>query len=149
MGRKKIYTDEELKERRKEQCRKSHHKHKEKLAVYNKQWQIDNIEKCRENSNKWRRNNPEMARAVSLISGYRRNDERHNRGKGDLTARWVVDNILNKPCFYCGETGWEIMGCDRIDNSKPHTMDNVVPCCFNCNCKRGTKSFEEFLSQCA
>lgn len=40
-----------------------------------------------------------------------------------------------KPCTYCGDTQEEI-GCDRIDNSKGHTKDNVVPACKTCNVSR-------------
>ena len=46
----------------------------------------------------------------------------------------VFENILTKPCVYCGDT--YRVGCDRIDNSKGHTKDNVVPCCIECNTAR-------------
>lgn len=29
------------------------------------------------------------------------------------------------------------IGCDRIDNNKGHSIDNVVPCCNICNTVRG------------
>lgn len=29
------------------------------------------------------------------------------------------------------------MDCNRIDNSKPHTKDNVEPCCKSCNSRLG------------
>lgn len=35
-------------------------------------------------------------------------------------------------------------GLDRIDNSKLHSLDNVVPCCKYCNAGKLTKSIEEF-----
>lgn len=75
-----------------------------------------------------------MGRAVMLVNNYRRHDRKHNRGEGNLTPEWVVDNIFSKPCVHCGETDWAKIGCNRIDDSKPHTMDNVEPCCFHCNC---------------
>ena len=73
-----------------------------------------------------------MGRASSLVNAYNQNDKKHNRGKGDLTAKWIVENIFSKPCK-CGKTGWEVIGCNRIDNDKPHTKDNVEPCCKECN----------------
>lgn len=76
-----------------------------------------------------------MARANSLLGSYNTADKLRNRGKGDLTAKWIVENIFNKPCAHCGKTGWQIIGCNRLDNSKPHTMDNVEPCCYECNIK--------------
>ena len=74
-----------------------------------------------------------MARANSLLAAYKNSDKVRNRGKGDLTAKWIVDNIFSKPCAHCGETDWRKIGCNRLDNTKPHTMDNVEPCCYKCN----------------
>lgn len=62
-------------------------------------------------------------------------DKRAKREDGDLTPKWVFENIFTQPCAHCGKTGWDIIGCNRIDNSKPHTMDNVEPCCWECNAK--------------
>lgn len=112
MGWKKIYTDEELKERKRKQrkiCRDKHKYYKNTL----------------------------LGRANVLNSSYKASDKKYNRGEGDLTSKWIVDNILSKPCVHCGETDWHKLGCNRLDNSKPHTMDNVEPCCFHCNCVLG------------
>lgn len=57
----------------------------------------------------------------------------------DFDGQWIVDNIFDKECIYCGETDWRKLGCDRIDNTKPHTKDNVVPCCTRCNKLRSNK----------
>lgn len=46
----------------------------------------------------------------------------------------MIDNILLKPCIYCGDT--HRIGCDRIDNTLGHTKNNVVPCCIECNTAR-------------
>ena len=44
--------------------------------------------------------------------------------------------------WYCGDT--EDIGLDRIDNTKGHTKDNVVPCCYICNTTRGSNfTYEE------
>ena len=64
--------------------------------------------------------------------------------EADIEGEWIVDNIFSKECVYCGENDWRKLGCDRIDNSKPHTMDNVVPCCKRCNTIKSNKfSVEE------
>lgn len=76
-----------------------------------------------------------MARANRLLGAYKAADKKFNRGKGDLTAKWIVENIFSKPCAHCGKEGWDVIGCNRLDNSKPHTMDNVEPCCYECNLK--------------
>ena len=74
-----------------------------------------------------------MYRAKYLISNYKKEDDLYNRGKCDLTAKWIVNNIFTKKCAHCEETDWHNIGCNRLDNSKPHTMDNVEPCCLHCN----------------
>ena len=61
--------------------------------------------------------------------------------KNDLELNWVRE-FVKQPCIYCEDT--EDIGLDRIDNTKGHTKDNVVPCCYACNTARGNNfSFEE------
>lgn len=84
-------------------------------------------------SKKWR--NTPYGRAKTLLHRYNQKDVEYGRGKGDLTAQWIIENIFSKPCVHCGIEGWKIIGCNRIDNSKPHTKDNVEPCCKDCNNK--------------
>lgn len=81
-------------------------------------------------------------RANMLLRNYIRNDR--NNGFGDVIdfdADWMVENIMNKPCVHCGKTGWDKIGCNRIDNSKGHTKDNVEPCCRECNISLGAIEF--------
>ena len=97
-----------------------------------------------ENVLRWRNNHPIEARAIDLLVAYNKSDKKYNRGRGDLTAKWMVEHILTKPCAHCGKSGWKAIGCNRLDNSKPHTMDNVEPCCQNCNAKlRGKDTSDE------
>lgn len=145
-------------------------KNKEKFSEYNKQWREDNPDyqkQWREEHKaklseygKKRNMTPERRaylseyekkrimtperRACKMVSSYSKNDIKYNRGESTLTVQWIVENIFSQPCHYCGKTGWMEIGCDRIDNNRPHTPDNVVPCCKACNLKRGTKEYEEF-----
>ncbi len=96
---------------------------------------------------RWAKNHPIEHRASRLLKNYNREDMICGRGKGDLTYQWIVDNIFSKPCTHCGKTGWEIIGCNRIDNSKPHTMDNVEPCCKECNSKMYGKDTAKEIAQ--
>jgi hypothetical protein len=75
-----------------------------------------------------------MRRADKLLRAYNFEDNKYNRGEGDLTVQWIIENIFTKPCAHCGKTGWDVIGCNRLDDSKPHTKDNVEPCCYHCNC---------------
>lgn len=74
-------------------------------------------------------------RANYLSKNYKQQDKKRNLGEGNITSKWIYDNILFKPCTHCGKEGWNVIGCNRLDNTKPHTIDNVEPCCFECNNK--------------
>ena len=139
-------TDEERKERKREASRRYEQSEKRKLWLA--QWREKNRDRIRANSKKWRDANPEkqkiasdnyrfskIGRATNLLRDYNRHDSEVNRGLGDLTPEWIVENILNKKCSHCDETDWHKIGCNRLDNSKPHTKDNVEPCCLKCNVK--------------
>lgn len=91
-------------------------------------------------------NNNALSRmkASKMISAYRLKDKRNGVPICDIDIDWMISNITTKPCFYCGDTNR--IGCDRIDNSKGHTKDNVVPCCYDCNCARNDNfSHEEMI----
>lgn len=141
MGRKRILTDEERIERKNERQRRWRAKNPE----YYKKYYQANREKQLEYLKEY--NTTPMGRAVYLVGRYCQSDKRYNRGDCTLTAEWMLENIFNKHCHYCGKDNWRELGCDRIDNSLPHTEDNVVPCCECCNKKRGRKSYEEFIEQ--
>lgn len=73
-------------------------------------------------------------KASKMISSYKHKDKIMGVSVCDMDIEWMAYNILTKPCVYCGDTFR--IGADRIDNSKGHTKDNVVPCCYECNCAR-------------
>ena len=147
MGRpKKYFTEEERKEAKRISNAKWRENNREREIERVKEYYQENKEKVLEQQKEY--NNTPIGRAVTLVSRYKQSDKEANRGKCTLTARWVVDNIFSQPCHYnCGKKGWELIGCDRIDNDLPHIPDNVVPCCEECNKKRGTKTYEEFLKE--
>lgn len=106
-------------------------KRKQEKTVYNKQYFQENKEVIGKQQKQYY--NTPRGRAIHLLHGYNATDKFYNRIKGDLTAEWIVENIFSRPCVYCGESDWHKIGCNRLDNTKPHTKDNVEPCCFNCN----------------
>ena len=108
---------------------------KECQRVYYK----NNREKILKTETKYRLNNRER----HLINMYKRKDKDKNR-ENDLTLEWFKENITSKPCLYCGDT--KNIGADRIDNTKGHTKDNVVPCCLLCNQTRSNNfTLEEMI----
>lgn len=132
----------------KECNKKYYNNHTEKMKEYRKKYNSENKELINERGKLYyakhktefserakRYIKTKFGRATILLTRYNSADIEKGRGKGDLTAEWIVENIFTQPCPYCGETDWRKIGCNRIDNSKPHTMDNVEPCCGECNIK--------------
>lgn len=58
----------------------------------------------------------------------------------------VCETLLSKECFYCKKQYEQPISLDRVDNSKPYTKDNVVPCCKVCNRMKLNLTFSEFIS---
>ena len=102
--------------------------------------------------------------ARNMVKGYRQMDkERGFDTSQTITADWFLDNIAYRPCAHCGLTHFGSIGCNRLDNTKGHTIDNVEPCCFKCNarenirdqiarglhvsCKHKKQSFKEFVKE--
>lgn len=116
---------------------------KVKILKYKKEYQ----EKRRKEYEKYRRMyySTQFGRAKYLLYQYKIRDKKLNRGDCTINEQWIIDNIFNSKCIYCGKTDWKELGCDRIDNDKPHTPDNIVCSCGDCNKERGKKAHEEFL----
>ncbi len=162
-------ADRRWKANNKEKIAEYRQSNKEHIAEYNAEYYQANKEKITEYKAEWYQNNKEhiaeyrqsnkehiaeknteyystpFGRATNLAGSYNASDKLYNRGECTLTADWIVENIFSQPCHYCGETDWHELGCDRIDNNLPHTPDNVVPCCYHCNCKKHTTPYDEFM----
>lgn len=168
--RKKYRSSKKVKEKRKEESNAYYENHKEEIKKKLKEKYAENPKPILERCKQWKEKKPNymktyreehkeeiseytkeysktpIGRAHNLLSSYRANDKKHQRGECTLSSQWIIDNIFNsKKCHYCKrEFNWDELGCDRIESSKPHTEDNVVPCCKECNTKKGSMSYEEF-----
>jgi hypothetical protein len=75
----------------------------------------------------------------------------------------IFFKLSQLPCFYCGRAPFKIRnrltssntiqkaegnfiynGLDRVDSSKDHSEDNVVPCCSDCNTAKMSLSLQSF-----
>lgn len=69
---------------------------------------------------------------IGKVKSYRSSDRKKN--VESITLSQFKDLINKTPfCFYCEATDINILGLDRIDNTKGHSLNNVVVCCEKCN----------------
>ena len=71
---------------------------------------------------------------IKMLSQYRLKDRKRNFDF-DIELDWFYKKVTEGECFYCSDT--KNLGLDRVDNTKGHTKDNVVVCCYTCNVARG------------
>jgi hypothetical protein len=113
------------------------YKDKEKNKEYNRLYYLEHKDKLLPKKTEYQKeySKTQMGRAQKQYRQYKFMDKRNGFGDViDFDAKWIVENIYTQKCKYCDETDWHKLGCNRIDNSKPHTKDNVEPCCFYHNC---------------
>ena len=121
----------------KEAVKKWKEQHKEQIKDYNRDYYLKHRREIIDKKTEYNKlySKTEIGRAVALFQSYKRMDRNNGFDDAiDFDSKWIVENIFTKPCSHCGKEGWDVIGCNRIDNSKPHTKDNVEPCCFHCNC---------------
>lgn len=93
-----------------------------------------------------------------IYSSYRGNAKQKNR-VFELTKEQVM-HLIQLNCYYCGikpslkrvlklNREFYHNGIDRINTKKGYTLDNVVPCCYNCNLIKWDFTVEEFLQNVA
>lgn len=86
----------------------------------------------------------ERSRISKIASTYRNNDNRKELFN-DISFEVALTLIKDKSCTYCGDTNR--IGLDRIDNNFGHSVNNVVPCCYECNIMRSNMfSHEEMFA---
>ena len=126
---------------------KEEHRQEQKEYEFNRYWSNPEYHKQRKrnyyksNTKKTLTTNQKYAhskegRATKLCLNYVRNDTNAGREACTLTREWIVDHIFSSSCVYCGDSDWKHLGCDRIDNSLPHTPENCVCSCGICNIDR-------------
>lgn len=121
-------------------CRTHRHLDPETIQRRNgRYWANPEIHRAR--TAKYRLENPEKAAAAKYK--WLREKGRYNRlvsrGKEreievSLTRDQYDTLVLGASCSYCMEPlPKEGVGLDRIDNDKGYSLDNVLPCCGDCN----------------
>jgi hypothetical protein len=52
--------------------------------------------------------------------------------------------VIKRSPDWAAQCQWDYNGLDRIDSNKPHTEDNIVPCCKLCNQAKNDLTTAEF-----
>jgi hypothetical protein len=101
----------------------------------------------------WRERNSDK---VNQYSAYRNSHKKHNiNNKEWIRCKQYFDNS----CAYCGlpieehynmfkgEPRKEDLQKEHVDHFGNNTLDNCVPTCKSCNCKKHTMSLDEWYNQ--
>jgi len=83
------------------------------------------------------------------------NDAKRRNLRVTVSPSEIIE-LRKQHCFYCGHPpveprhkcygGFPVNGLDRLDNSKGYTVENCVPCCFQCNRAKRGHSAAEFIA---
>lgn len=71
--------------------------------------------------------------------------------KDDLLEKFIISKLKCNFCndivkiFYKEVRDKKQWTLDRINNNKPHTIENVHICCLECNIKRRNRNYDKFL----
>ena len=82
--------------------------------------------------------------------------ETDNHTMEELHAYWKANGMDPKRCTYCDawhtkwiRGGWKVSVGDHVvplSKGGKDFMENIVPCCFSCNCSKGAKIlYEEWI----
>lgn len=74
------------------------------------------------------------SRSKYIVDDSKKYDRKNKLLGFNLTVEFV-DCLIKDGCSYCLVTE-AFMSLDRIDNSKGHSKNNVVSCCYRCNLMR-------------
>ena len=111
-----------------------------------KKWREKNLERAKFLIKRWCQNNPEKRRHSFAV---RRFLKRANGGEKIPLRVWDgIKNIFGNKCFYCGKKRKLTMD-HYIPLSKGglHIMENIVPACVSCNCRKSNMPAEVFLER--
>jgi len=101
----------------------------------------------------WRSRNPDAVRKHGYKSQRTlggqftklKNSAKRSGQPSDIT-REHFEVLRTQPCFYCtAPLPLAGHGLDRIDPQKGYTLDNVRPCCTDCNVAKNNLAESEFI----
>lgn len=98
----------------------------------------ETIKKNNKISSKKRNKNPNRRFSMYKESAKRRNLD------FNITFEDFMD-LWENSCFYCGSK-IDGIGIDRKNNNVGYTVENIVPCCSECNMAKGFRDYNSFIN---
>ena len=132
-------------------------KNRERLREQSRRLRNIDPEHYRRKNREWRKANPERIKALENLKAMRRKAvETDNHTMEELHAYWRANGIDPKRCTYCDawhtkwiRGGWKVSVGDHVvplSKGGKDFIENIVPCCFSCNCSKGARTlYEEWL----
>jgi len=96
--------------------------------------------RCHNLRSKRNKNTPKH-RFESYVSGAKVRKIQFNLSFEEFESFW------NKSCYYCG-TDIDGIGLDRKDSGDGYNMNNIVPCCTQCNRAKTIQTTDQFIEMC-
>jgi len=141
--------------------RREKHNEIQKEKGYYKEWRKKQLE---ERPEEFRQHNNEVSKEWRVINSehlarwYRTSvNPRLDALKRAAITRGIAWNLtddeakemLVNPCIYCNHIDLEVRvnGIDRLDSSKPYTLENCRSCCKDCNYMKGTYDPRTFIER--
>jgi 5-methylcytosine-specific restriction endonuclease McrA len=119
-------------------------KNKEKIASQHRSRYLENREHILAQQQQQYREHPEAQQINHVLRRARMFEALGFFTKKDFRLKCeICDNV----CVYCGEE--KRLGPDHViplARGGSNYIENILPACKQCNCTKGTKTFEEFLS---
>lgn len=122
------------------ECRKlekTEYKTRDYVIEKAKKFYQDNKDKIRERTNKHRHT------LNGQFHEYKKSAKKRNLSF-NITELDCIP-YFNTLCYYCNNQIKGI-GIDRIDNNIGYELENLVPCCYQCNIMKHTSSQENFIN---
>lgn len=85
-----------------------------------------------------------LCKGKCVAKNPRYSDLKIQRIKGVITEEDFF-TIIEKPCIFCGVVPSN--GVDRCDSKYTYLIDNVQPCCFQCNIIKKNVDTEDFIDK--
>lgn len=115
---------------------------KDKIRSKQKEYRDNNLEKIKAKNKKWRNDNKEHIRILN-------NTRRYKIRKTICTLskkQWEESKkYFQNKCAYCGKE--KKLTQDHfipVAKGGDYTKNNIIPCCFNCNCSKQDNDFSEW-----